>query len=215
MGPCEVATGLRADLGVSVPRLPEGVSLEDIPAELVELRRVVAAQAERIAELERRASADSSNPSRPPSSDATWAKKRSSRGHSARKPGKQSGPSPCSWSLVDDFNRTVVLETGTQSCLLSTGKTTARRKQASWPNRRTGFSARSNGRTAAARSVFHSAAAHRTLEHRLFWHPALATVRTAPSRANAVTSADPGIRCGLRLSGTLCDVATSLDPCPS
>jgi hypothetical protein len=34
--------------------LPEGVSLEEILAELVELRRMVAAQAERITELERR-----------------------------------------------------------------------------------------------------------------------------------------------------------------
>jgi transposase len=84
------------------------VSLEEILAELVELRRVVAAQAERIAELERRVSADSSNSSRPPSSDAPWekrpAKKRSSWGHSTRKPGKQPGQSSSSRSLVDDPN---------------------------------------------------------------------------------------------------------------
>lgn len=96
--------------------MPEGVSLEEILAELVELRRVVAAQAERIAELERRVSADSSNSSRPPSSDAQWekkpAKKRSSRSHSTRKPGKQPGQSSSSRSLVDDPNRTVVIEPG-------------------------------------------------------------------------------------------------------
>jgi transposase len=94
--------------------LPEGVSLEDVLAELVELRRVVAAQAERITELERRLSADSSNSSRPPSADAPWekkqAKKRSSRDRSGRKPGKQPGASSVSRSLVDDPDRTVVIE---------------------------------------------------------------------------------------------------------
>lgn len=99
---------------MSVPGLPEGVSLDDVLAELVELRRVVAAQAERITELERRLSADSSNSSRPPSSDEPWdkkaAKKRSSRGRSGRKPGKQPGASSMSRSLVDDPDQTVVIE---------------------------------------------------------------------------------------------------------
>jgi transposase len=94
--------------------LPEGVSLEEILAELVELRRVVAAQAERITELERRLAADSSNSSRPPSSDTPWekkpAKKRSSRGRSGRKPGKQPGASSVSRSLVDDPDQTVVIQ---------------------------------------------------------------------------------------------------------
>jgi transposase len=94
--------------------LPEGVSLEEILAELVELRRVVAAQAERITELERRLAADSSNSSRPPSSDAPWekkpAKKRSSRGRSGRKPGKQPGASSVSRALVDDPDQTVVIQ---------------------------------------------------------------------------------------------------------
>jgi transposase len=89
------------------------VSLEEILAELVELRRVVAAQAERIAELERRLSADSSNSSRPPSSDVPWekkpAKKRSSRGRSGRNPGKQPGASSVSRSLTDDPDQTVVI----------------------------------------------------------------------------------------------------------
>lgn len=99
---------------MSASGLPEGVSLEEVLAELVELRRVVAAQAERITELERRLSADSSNSSRPPSWDAPWgkkpAKKRSSRGRSGRKPGKQPGASSASRSLVDDPDQTVVLE---------------------------------------------------------------------------------------------------------
>jgi transposase len=90
------------------------VSLEEILAELVQLRQVVAAQAERITELERQLSADSSNSSRPPSSDAPWekkpAKKRSSRGRSGRKPGKQPGTSSVSRSLVDDPDQTVVIE---------------------------------------------------------------------------------------------------------
>lgn len=101
---------------MSVPGLPEGVSLGEVLAELVELRRVVAAQAERITELERRLSADSSNSSRPPSSDVPWekkpAKKRSSRGRSGRKPGKQPGASSVSRSLIDDPDQTVVIEPG-------------------------------------------------------------------------------------------------------
>jgi transposase len=60
-----------------------------------EQARVIAAQGERIAELERRLAVDSSNSSRPPSLDAPWdkqpAKKRSSRSRSGRKPGKQPG----------------------------------------------------------------------------------------------------------------------------
>jgi transposase len=75
---------------------------------------VVAAQAERITELERRLSVDSSNSSRSPSSDVPWekksAKKRSSRGRSGRKPGKQPGASSVSRSLVDDPDQTVVIE---------------------------------------------------------------------------------------------------------
>jgi transposase len=85
----------------------------ELLAELAELRRVVAAQAERIAELERQRSADSSNSSRPPSSDAPWdkkpAKKRSSRGRSGRKPGKQPGAPSSSRSLIDDPDETVVI----------------------------------------------------------------------------------------------------------
>jgi transposase len=78
-----------------------------------ELHALVRAQAtmietltKRVAELEHRLSADSSNSSRPPSSDAPWAKKpaakRSSRTRSGRKPGKQPGSSSSSRSLLDD-----------------------------------------------------------------------------------------------------------------
>ena len=82
-------------------------------AELAELRRVVAAQAERIAELERQLAANSSNSSRPPSSDAPWdkqpAKKRSGRARSGRRPGKQPGAGSTSRSLSDDPDRRIVV----------------------------------------------------------------------------------------------------------
>jgi transposase len=65
----------------------------------------------RVEELERRLRQDSSNSSRPPSSDAPWskqpAKKRSSRTRSGRKPGKQPGASSSSRSLVDDADNTL------------------------------------------------------------------------------------------------------------
>jgi hypothetical protein len=72
-------------------------------AEHEELERMLAALTQRVAELERRLACDSSNSSRPPSSDAPWskkpAKKRLSRGRSGRKPGKQPGASSPSRSL--------------------------------------------------------------------------------------------------------------------
>ena len=43
-------------------------------AELAELKGMVAALTERVGELERERAADSSNSSRPPSSDAPWSK---------------------------------------------------------------------------------------------------------------------------------------------
>ncbi|HEY6424573.1 MAG TPA: IS66 family transposase [Pseudonocardiaceae bacterium] len=81
-----------------------------------ELTRMVAGLTERVAELERRLAADSSNSSRPPSSDAPWAKKpalkRSSRTKSGRKPGKQPGASPASRSLIDDPDDRLIIEPG-------------------------------------------------------------------------------------------------------
>ena len=75
---------------------------------------MVAQRDERIAELERRLAADSSNSSRPPSSDAPWAKKpakkRSSRTKSGRKPGKQPGASSASRSLIDDPDDRLIIE---------------------------------------------------------------------------------------------------------
>ena len=62
--------------------MPDRPSYEQLVAENAapraendELKRMVAALGERVAQLERRLAADSSNASRPPSSDAPWAKK--------------------------------------------------------------------------------------------------------------------------------------------
>jgi transposase len=83
--------------------------VERLSAQVVELQRVVTTQAEEIAELKRRLSADSSDSSRPPSSDAPWAKQpakpRSGRGRSGRKPGKQPGSGSNSRALVADPDR--------------------------------------------------------------------------------------------------------------
>ncbi len=79
---------------------------------------MVAALTQRVAELERQLAADSSNSSRPPSSDAPWskkpAKKRSSRARSGRKPGKRPGASSSSRSLSDDPDER--LEIGPDRC---------------------------------------------------------------------------------------------------
>ena len=93
-----------------------------------ELRELVASQAEviarqaelivrltaRVAQLERLLALNSSNSSRPPSSDAPWAKQpakaRSSRTRSGRKPGKQPGEPGTSRCLVDDPDQLVLLE---------------------------------------------------------------------------------------------------------
>jgi len=101
------------------------VSAGERDAELVtELREVVAAQATqiealtgqvgeqraRIAELERQLGADSSNSSRPPSSDSPYRKpaKRSSRRASGRKPGKQAGEPGTTMPLVDNPDEIII-----------------------------------------------------------------------------------------------------------
>ncbi|UQX10563.1 DUF6444 domain-containing protein [Candidatus Mycobacterium methanotrophicum] len=100
--------------------MPDAPSYEQLAAENAELRsenaelrRMVAVLSERVAELERRLGVDSSNSSRPPSSDAPWnkpARKRSSRTRSGRKPGKQPGAPGISRSLSDDPDQTVLIE---------------------------------------------------------------------------------------------------------
>jgi transposase len=90
--------------------------VERLLARVTELEAALAQRDERIAELERQASADSSNSSRPPSSDSAWdkkpAKKRSSRDRVGRKPGKQPGASSASRSLRDDPDHVIMLEPG-------------------------------------------------------------------------------------------------------
>ncbi|MGB8254627.1 MAG: DUF6444 domain-containing protein, partial [Pseudonocardiaceae bacterium] len=90
--------------------MPDAPTYEQLLAHVVELERVIVAQADRIAELERKVGADSSNSSRPPSSDAPWAKKpapkRSLRTRSGRKAGKQPGAGSVSRRLVDDPDET-------------------------------------------------------------------------------------------------------------
>lgn len=101
-----------------MPQTPTYEQLLELVEELsrrnAELERVVAEQAEEIAELRRRLVADSSNSSRPPSSDAPWgkgpAKKRSARSRSGWQPGKQPGASSRSRRLVDDPDDTVEIE---------------------------------------------------------------------------------------------------------
>jgi hypothetical protein len=97
--------GLIFGLGRAGARRARGLDLCN-----VEQARAIAAQGERIAELERRLAADLSRSSRPPSSDAQWdkqpARKRSSRGQSGRKPGRQPGSASASRSLIDDSDET-------------------------------------------------------------------------------------------------------------
>jgi transposase len=82
-------------------------------AGLSELTDLVAVLSGRVAELERERAVDSSNSSRPPSSDSPWAKKpakkRSSRARSGRKPGKQPGTSSSSRSLIGDPDERLVI----------------------------------------------------------------------------------------------------------
>jgi len=81
-------------------------------AELIRTQTVLIERLrDEVAELKRRADADSSNSSRPPSSDAPWlkkpAKQRSLRTSSGRNPGKQPGAASSSRSLVDDADETL------------------------------------------------------------------------------------------------------------
>src|SRR6266496_6076357 len=82
------------------------MSREELLALVLAQAKTIEVLTERVAELERQLASDSSNSSRPPSSDAPWdkrsAKKRSSRTRSGRKPGKQPGSASSSRSLVDD-----------------------------------------------------------------------------------------------------------------
>jgi transposase len=96
-----------------VPGVAE-LSREELLALVAAQTKTIEALTERVAELERRLAADSSNSSRPPSSDAPWekkpAKKRSARSRSGRNPGKQPGALGTSRSLAGDPDQVIVIE---------------------------------------------------------------------------------------------------------
>src|SRR6266545_2875113 len=88
------------------------VAVTDV--QIVELRSQVAVLGERVAQLERQAGRDSSNSSKPPSSDSPDTKTprkpkgRSLRGRSGRKPGKQPGDPGTTLAQVPDPDHIVV-----------------------------------------------------------------------------------------------------------
>src|SRR6266568_8108111 len=83
-------------------------------AQIVELRSQGVVLGERVAQLEHKAARDSSNSSKPPSSDSPYTKTprkpadRSLRGRSGRRPGKQPGAPGVTLAQVGDPDRTVV-----------------------------------------------------------------------------------------------------------
>jgi transposase len=100
-----------------VPGVPSAAVLAELPhavlaerlAEALALNVVLAGQVERlqarVEELERQAGRDSSNSSRPPSSDSPYKKKprdRSMRERGKRRPGKQPGEPGATMNLTDD-----------------------------------------------------------------------------------------------------------------
>ena len=102
----------------------------DLEAENAQLRETGAAQlaardaqvavlVERVEELERRLGKDSSNSSKPPSSDSPYQKKsrdRSLRGRSGRRPGKQPGAASSTLEQSDRPDRTLVCGPAACSC---------------------------------------------------------------------------------------------------
>lgn len=97
------------------------IQAEQLSAQVV-LIEVLTAE---VAQLRRRMGADSSNSSKPPSSDAPWnkpAKAWSGRGRSGLRPGKQPGDPGMSRSLSDFPDRVVLIE---PSCCWGCGSTLA------------------------------------------------------------------------------------------
>ena len=88
----------------------QAVQIEALTGQVTAQAAQLAAQMARIVELERRLGADSSNSSKPPSSDPPYRKpeRRSSRTASGRKPGKQPGTGGTTMPLVDDPDETIV-----------------------------------------------------------------------------------------------------------
>ena len=88
----------------------QAVQIEALTGQVTAQSAQLAGQASRIEELERRLGSDSSNSSKPPSSDPPYRKpeRTSSRTSSGRKPGKQPGSSGTTMPLVDNPNKTVI-----------------------------------------------------------------------------------------------------------
>ena len=114
------------------PTYDELAELVVVQAELIKsLTAEVKLLRAEVAELKRRLDADSSNSSRPPSSDSPFTKKpakaRSSRGRTGRQPGKQPGDPGVSRSLSDHPDQVVNIDpTACASCHGSLNGTTAR-----------------------------------------------------------------------------------------
>src|SRR5213083_706638 len=88
-------------------------------AQIAELRSQVVVLGDRVAQLEGQAGRDSSNSSKPPSSDSPYTKRprkaadRSLRGRSGRKPGKQPGEPGVTLAQVADPDHTIVCSPAT------------------------------------------------------------------------------------------------------
>src|SRR3954447_15388537 len=86
----------------------QAVQIETLTGQVTALSVQLAGQVPRIEELERRLGSDSSNSSKPPSSDPPYRKpeRASSRTSSGRKPGKQPGSGGAAMALGDTPNET-------------------------------------------------------------------------------------------------------------
>src|SRR4051794_41890165 len=88
------------------------MQIETLTGRVAALSAQLAGQVSRIEELERRLGSDSSNSSKPPSSDMPYRKpgRTSSRTSSGRKPGKQPGSGGTTMPLGDNPNKTIVYD---------------------------------------------------------------------------------------------------------
>jgi transposase len=106
----EANAGLRkANTGLREVINTQAVQIETLTGQVETLSAQLTAQVARIVELERRLGSDSSNSSKPPSSDPPYRKpaRSSSRTASGRRPGKQPGTGGATLPLVDDPDQTL------------------------------------------------------------------------------------------------------------
>src|SRR6266545_3315533 len=107
-----VNTELRTGLASQVELYQAALAARD--ARIAALGSQVVVLGDQVAQLERRVGRDSSNSSKPPSSDSPYTKKprkardRSLRGRSGRKPGKQPGAPGATLAQVPDPDHTIV-----------------------------------------------------------------------------------------------------------